>query len=114
MTNPPTTPTGAPEPPDSGTRFCPDLIIGRHPVHGVLADGHINEVTAGLLEQAGFVYDEDLHVHRVPAGTSYEAGQDCVLRAMAVLAGRLPAVAYLSDDMAAEAAGSPRPQTPQA
>jgi hypothetical protein len=104
MINRPSARAEAPEALDGGTVFCPDLIIGRHPVHGVLADGHVDDVTVLLLEQAGFVYDEDLGVHRVPAGTSFEAEQDCVQRAMTSLSGRL-SVTYLSDDLAAEAAG---------
>ncbi|MDQ1033558.1 hypothetical protein QF035_011227 [Streptomyces umbrinus] len=102
-----------PEVLDGTTVFCPDLIIGRHPVHGVLADGHVDGVTVLLLEQAGFVYDEDLEVHRVPAGTSSDAEQHCVQRAMTSLSGRL-SVAYLSDDLAAEAAGFARQQSPPA
>ncbi|MCW8101645.1 hypothetical protein [Streptomyces tauricus] len=93
--------------------FCPDLIIGRHPVHGILADGDVGDETALLLEQAGFVYDEDLGVHRVPAGLSLNAEQDCVERAMALLYGRL-SVAYLSGDQATEAAGFPPQQFPPA
>ena len=93
--------------------FCPDLIIGRHPVHGVLADGHVDGVTVLLLEQAGFVYDEGLGVHRVPAGTSSDAEQDCVQRAMTLLSGRLSFV-YLPDGLAAEAAGFSHQQSPPA
>ncbi|MBK6018680.1 hypothetical protein [Streptomyces sp. MBT53] len=103
MMNRPSNRAAAPEAHDDAV-FRPALIIGRHPIHGVLADGDVDDVTVLWLERAGFVYDEDLGVHRVPAGASSNAEQDCVQRAMTSLSGRL-SVAYLSDDLAAEAAG---------
>ena len=111
MINRPSNRAAAPEALDGHALFDPDLIIGRHPVHGVLADGHVDDITALWLERAGFVYDEDLEVHRVPAGASSDAEQDCVQRAMTSLSGHLP-VAYLSDDLAAEAAGFSYQQFP--
>ncbi|WP_432198301.1 hypothetical protein [Streptomyces sp. bgisy027] len=106
MTNRPADGSDAPDTPHGSAVLHPDLIIGRHPVHGVLADGRVDDGTAFLLERAGFVYDEDLGVHRVPADTPASAEQACVQRAMKALAGRL-SVAYLPGAAAAETAGEP-------